>query len=74
MTVLWGRVVAAVFAITVLILFVKHWHAIVGFLKTTEHIGSEYSRREQTVGMVAFGLICILIVALVKILTTNKGG
>ena len=73
MRILWGRVIAAAFGVVVLVLLIKDWHAIVGFLKTTEHIGPGHTREEQMLGLIAFGLICVLIVALVKILTHANG-
>lgn len=69
MKVLWGRVVATVFALIGLVVLIKFWPAITAFLSTMERVGPGNPREEQMLGAVAFGLIGVVIVALVKILT-----
>ncbi|MBK8099845.1 MAG: hypothetical protein IPK26_22295 [Planctomycetes bacterium] len=55
-------------AIIACIVLVQHWHSIVSFIKSIENIHPSASPEEQTAGLVAFGLLIISILALVRIL------
>lgn len=71
MRILWSRVAAVALAIVACIVLVAHWHSIISFLKSIENINPSASPEEQTAGLVAFSLVAISILALVRILVHN---
>lgn len=68
----WANVVAFALAITAFVIAIRWHHAIVEFLNNMGRIGPGYSGEEQTWGLLAFGLILVLIVAVTKIALQNR--
>jgi hypothetical protein len=68
----WHNVIALALAVTATVLFLKHREAIAGFVGTVQHIGPGHDSDEMTLGLIALGIICVSIVAVIKILTRNK--
>lgn len=71
MRILWTNVFAIVLGVFGIVILVKNRIEITGFLGTMKDIGPGHSPEEQTVGLIAIGLVLVTIVALVKILTHN---
>jgi hypothetical protein len=69
MQVIWSRVLALLLVILATIVLVRSWASIVAFVKTAADIQPYTSPEEQTAGLIAFGLIALFILALVRILT-----
>ena len=68
----WDRIVASILLLTAFVLGMRYRHAISGFLGNMERIGPGHSADEQTLGLIALGLIGVCIVAVVKILTRDR--
>ena len=65
----WNNIIAFILLVVTLILFGKNWPAVHRALTSITHIGPYHSTDDKVVGVVVLGLICLLIAALVKILT-----
>ena len=72
MRIRWDRVVALMLAVVVLVLVARHGTEMGVFLGTMQYIGRSEEREEQMMGFIAFGLVMVLIVALVRILKDNN--
>ncbi len=72
MKIFWNRFLALIFAIIALVLFLKNRAAMGEFLSQTGRIGPGHSPDEITAGLIALGLVGVLIVAIVKILTHDR--
>jgi hypothetical protein len=72
MQVHWQNIVALMLAIGTLTLFLKYPAQISGFLASMQLIGPGHDPDEQTLGLIAFGLVAISLVAIVRLLTQNK--
>ena len=72
MQIKWRNVV--VISLVVFALLVARWFSpIIGqFLETISQVGPRGDPAQRTFGLMAFGLILVLIVAIVKILTDKK--
>ena len=68
----WQNIVALMLAIGALTLFLKYRPQISGFLSMMTMIGPGHDSEEKTLGLIAFGLIAISLVAIVRLLTHNK--
>jgi len=69
MTTRWNNIIALILFVIALVLGVRFLPAIVGFLGSMNDIGPGHTTDEKTMGMMAFGLVAILLVAVVKVLT-----
>lgn len=67
MTIKWANVVAFALAIFALVLIIKMPGEMGAFLATMQFIGSG-NPEEEVIGLLAFGLVMLLIVAVVKII------
>jgi hypothetical protein len=67
----WSNVVALALGIVALVILWKAGPAVVLFLGSMRDIGPG-PLKDQAMGLVAFGLICIVIVAIVKILADGR--
>ena len=67
MTIKWANVVALALAIFALVLILKMPGEMGAFMATMRYIGSG-NRDEEMMGLLAFGLVMVLIVAVVKII------
>jgi len=72
MQIQWHNIIAFILAIVAMIILVKNGPAINAFLSAMGQIGPGYSRDEQTMGLIAFGLILAAIAALVKIVVESN--
>jgi hypothetical protein len=72
MRILWPNIIAAALVTLAGVVLVKHSRPISAFIETMGHIGPGYSSDEQTLGLIAFAIVCISIVAVVKILSQNN--
>jgi hypothetical protein len=73
MIIKWSNI--AVFALVVItfIVFIKTYRSIAEFLNSIGRIGPGSQPGDWTSGLVAFGLIGVLVVAIVAILNNGKG-
>ena len=67
MNILWHNVVALFLTIFALTLLVRNGTEIRTFLATMKQVGPGYNPNEQVMGLLAFGLVLVAIVAVVKI-------
>ena len=67
MEIKWANVVAFGLAIFGLVLGVTLHRQIGGFLGTMTAIGPGHAPEEQTIGLIAFGLVAISLLGLIKI-------
>ena len=72
MRILWGRVFTTLLAVGVVAVFIAYAEPIIGFLKTMPEIGPSHSPEQQTIGLIAFALVLVGILALARILTQGK--
>jgi hypothetical protein len=73
MIVRWDRVAALALAVCALWIWRDHAGPVRGFLGSMRDIGPGHTAEEKTIGLVAFGLVGTCLVAIVKILTQNRG-
>ena len=72
MKILWHRVIAFGLAVFAFWIFLTHREAVIGTARTMERIGPGHSPDEQTLGLLILALLCVTVVALVKILTHRR--
>lgn len=72
MEIRWANIFALILLIVSAVLFFKNGEEIVGFVMSMRNIGPGHTPEEQTIGLIALGLIGVIIVAVVKILTQNN--
>ena len=68
----WDNIVAMMLVICSVALIVKYHSQVGGFLATMKMIGPGHDAGEQTLGLIAFGIVVISIVVVCKIVTQNK--
>ena len=68
----WENLIAAILALSAVVLLIRYRHAVAAFLSGIERVGPGYARDEQAMGLIAFGIIGAILVAIVKILTQNR--
>jgi hypothetical protein len=73
MEIKWSNVVAFALGLTALIILVRMHREIAEFVSFMGCIGPGHNPQEQATGLVAVGMICVVIVAVVKIVL-NSGG
>lgn len=66
MIIKWANIVALILALTALIVIFKTPHEIGAFLGTMRYIGSG-NPDDEMLGLLAFGLVLVLVVAVAKI-------
>ncbi len=72
MKIRWTNVFVFGMTIAVILLFKEYGSEIIGFLRSMKNIGPGHSTEEKTIGLMAFGLIAILVVSIVKIITQTS--
>jgi hypothetical protein len=72
MRIKWSNVVAMALAIFGLLLGIKLAGPMSEFLSNLGTIGGTHNRQQQFLGMMAFGLVLVTIVAIVRILQNNR--
>jgi hypothetical protein len=73
MRILWPNVFALIFAGIGSLVALRHRAAIGTFLGSIAHIGLGHSDDERTLGLIAFGICAVLFLAVLRILTNNRG-
>lgn len=69
MKILWARVITALIALFVLLILIVYRGPIAAFLGSMGEIGPGHTTEEKTVGLIAFGLVLVGILAVVKIVS-----
>ena len=69
MQIRWNNIIALILLVIALVLAVNFLPALIAFLGSMKDIGPGHTTDEKTVGLIAFGLVGILLVAVVKVLT-----
>ena len=72
MEIRWNNIIALMLIIVVLVILSRSGAEIGAFLSGIQRVGAGYSPDDRMFGFIAFGLVSILIVAIVKILTQGK--
>lgn len=72
MRILWHNIIASILFVIALILLFKCWPDIMGTLTSIKHIGPGYPGDEKVIGLLALGLVCAFLVAIVRILTSQR--
>lgn len=72
MNVKWNNFFALVFLIFLFVILLKGWNQIGLFLSGMGNIAPGHSTDQQVMGLLAFGLVMVLIAAIVKILTQRN--
>lgn len=73
MRILWPNVIALALLIFALVVILRHGSNISGFWGAMNGIGPGHDPSEQVMGLVAFGLVLVAIVAVLKIvIATNR--
>ena len=72
MQIKWSNVIALALVVFALVIGLKHLPRISEFLSTVSHIGPRGDPDQRISGLIAFGLIMITIVAVVRILVDRK--
>jgi len=73
MEVRWRNVIALALALIAIVVIVKAPGEIGAFLASMRDVGPDHTPQEQTMGLLAYGLVLLAIVAVVKIVTQNNG-
>lgn len=71
MKIRWSTPAVIVFGVVALMLFAQCKQAIAAFVSKIGRIGPNHTADEQTLGLIALGLIGTCIVAIVRIVTRN---
>ena len=72
MEIRWNNLIALAMVIAAIVLVVKNPVEIGSFLGSMKAIGPGHTMEEKAMGLVAFGLIGVLIVAVVRIVVRNN--
>ena len=72
MEIRWHNITALLLLIFAFVILMRGWDEIGQFLSGMGDLGPQHTQEEQVMGLVAFGLVGVLIVAVVKILTQGK--
>ncbi len=67
MRIKWDRLIALVLVTTAAVLLIGNRNEVVGFLTTMKHVGPGHSPEQLTIGLMAFGLSVVAILAALKI-------
>lgn len=68
----WPNIYALILTIVAGIVAIRHQAAIGTFLGCIAHIGPGRSDDERTMGLIAFGVVAVLFVAVLRILSRNR--
>ena len=72
MRILWGRVFTFLLALVIGGVLIVYAGPICRFLASMRHIGPGYSTEDKTLGLIAFGIVLVGILALARILTQSN--
>lgn len=68
----WGGITCLILAIIAIVIIVRMRHKVALFLGTMGQIGPGNNPDDKILGLIAFGLIVLLIVGIVKILASRR--
>ncbi len=68
----WQNIVALMLAIGALAVFLGYRPQIIGFLGAMASIGPGHDPDDRTLGLIAFSLVAISLVAIVRLLSQNR--
>ena len=69
MRIRWTRVLAAVLAVVATAALLMAWPSLLAFIKSVGNVSPYATPEERTMGLIAFGLMALFVLALVRILT-----
>ncbi len=72
MKVHWHNLIAAGLGLLVLVLTLRYREPVMAFLSTAKRIGPGNSPEDVTLGLIVLGICAATLVAIVRILTSNK--
>lgn len=73
MRILWHNVFVLALVIFAISVFASHCSQMEVFMGTMGHIGPGNTADDQVMGLIAFGLVLVAIVAVLKIMVENNG-
>ena len=72
MEIKWNNLIAFALALFALVVVLKTPNEMGAFLASMQNVGPGYTPQEQTMGLMAYGMVLLAIVALVKIILHNS--
>ena len=72
MQIRWNNIIALILLVIAALLAIKLLPAIAAFLASMKDIGPGHTRDEKTFGLIALGLVGMLLVAVVRILSRGS--
>ncbi len=72
MQVKWTNVISLALVVFAFVTGLRYLPEIGGFLSTLSHIGPRGDPEQRIFGLMAFGLILVTVVGVIRILTNNK--
>lgn len=69
MKIYWSNIAALILCIVVVVVLLRYRRALGILVGNINHIGPGHTPDEQTLGLIALGIICVSLVAIVRILT-----
>ncbi len=72
MKILWRNILAAGLALVGSIVAIRNRDAIGRFLDSMTHLDAGYPADERTLGLIAFGLVAVCFVAVLKLILSNR--
>jgi hypothetical protein len=68
----WRNIGILIFVLVILILLLRHGHAVSDAVANIDRIGPGHGVDEQTAGLLALGFIGVSLVAIVRLLTQSR--
>ena len=68
----WHNIAILFLAVFLGFVLLRHGREVGGMVDHIGHIGPGHSPDEQTLGLLSLGIICVAIVAIVRLLTNNR--
>jgi uncharacterized membrane protein YidH (DUF202 family) len=72
MEIKWRNLIALALTLIALAVIVKAPGEMGAFLASMQNVGPDHTPQEQTMGLLAYGLVLLAVVAVVKIVTQNN--
>jgi hypothetical protein len=72
MKIRWDNLIAAMLALAGVVVLIRYRAPIAAFLAGVERVGPGFSPDDQAMGLIAFGIVGVLLVAIVKILVQGR--
>ena len=73
MTVRWSNIAAAALFLFAMVLLIANWREIEAFVGSVRSIGPNGTTEERVTGLIAFGVILVSLLGLVRILSSRGG-